>query len=86
MRVKWEVFIGNSTRSRDLLFTVKRTSLFQVKTSLGAFLARNTSEQVCDFKIKGRSYYERSCDNYLGNSNTMVAQVSAIMSYVSAFI
>jgi hypothetical protein len=79
---KWKVFKGDSTSSCDLLFTVKRTSLVQVKARLGVFLAQNTSEQVCDFKIKA-SYYERSCAIYLGNSSTMVAQVSTIMSQVS---
>ncbi|XP_034582755.1 protein LURP-one-related 15 [Setaria viridis] len=74
MHDKWKVFRGDSTSSRDLLFTVKKTSIFQLKTSLGVFLARNTSEQVCDFKIKG-SYFERSCAFYLGNSNAMVAQM-----------
>jgi hypothetical protein len=72
---KWKVFRGDSTSPRDLLFTVKRTSIFQVKTSLGVFLAPNTSEQVCDFKVKA-SYFERSSAIYRGNSNTMVAQVS----------
>lgn len=79
MHDKWKVFRGDSTSSRDLLFTVKKTSIFQLKTSLGVFLARNTSEQVCDFKIKG-SYFERSCAFYLGNSNAMVAQVGNIVS------
>nr|CAB3456129.1 unnamed protein product [Digitaria exilis]CAB3503295.1 unnamed protein product [Digitaria exilis] len=71
---KWKVYRGDSTNSGDLLFTVKRTSFFQMKTSLGVFLARNTSEQVCDFKIKG-SYFERSCAFYRGNTDIMIAQM-----------
>ncbi|CAN6203455.1 unnamed protein product [Urochloa humidicola] len=75
MRDAWKVFRGDSTNSRDLLFTVKRTSIFQLKTSMGVFLAGNTAEQVCDFKIKG-SYFERTCAFYLGNSSrTMIAQM-----------
>lgn len=75
---KWKVFRGDSTNSADLLFTVKRTSIFQIKTSLGVFLARNTTEQVCDFKIKG-NYFERSCAFYRGNLDIMIAQVCTIM-------
>ncbi|CAD6226210.1 unnamed protein product [Miscanthus lutarioriparius] len=36
---------------------------------------RNSAQQVCDFKIKG-SYFERSCGFYLGNSDTMIAQIN----------
>ncbi|CAL5079350.1 unnamed protein product [Urochloa decumbens] len=74
MHDTWKVFRGDSSSSRDLLFTVKRTSIFQLKTSMGVFLARNTAEQVCDFKIKG-SYFERTCAFYRGNSDTMIAQM-----------
>ncbi|CAL5076315.1 unnamed protein product [Urochloa decumbens] len=74
MHDTWKVFRGDSSSSRDLLFTVKRTSVFQLKTSMGVFLAGNTAEQVCDFKIKG-SYFERTCAFYRGNSDTMIAQM-----------
>ncbi|CAN6171459.1 unnamed protein product [Urochloa humidicola] len=74
MHDAWKVFRGDSTNSRDLLFTVKRTSMFQLKTSMGVFLAGNTAEQVCDFKIKG-SYFERTCAFYRGNSDIMIAQM-----------
>ncbi|CAN6203454.1 unnamed protein product [Urochloa humidicola] len=74
MHDAWKVFTGDSTSSRDLLFTVKRTSVFQLKTSMGVFLAGNTAEQVCDFKIKG-NYFERTCAFYRGNSNSMIAQM-----------
>ncbi|XP_037452267.1 protein LURP-one-related 15-like [Triticum dicoccoides] len=75
MHHRWEVFRGDSTNSGDLLFTVKTTSLIQLKTEMDVFLAGNTAQQVCDFKIKG-SYFDRSCVFYLGDSNTMVAQMS----------
>ena len=76
MREKWKVFRGDNTAANDLLFTVKKTSIFQMKTKLDVFLAGNTTaEQVCDFKIKG-SYFERSCAFYRGNSNVLIAQVS----------
>uniref|UniRef100_A0A8R7RFE5 Protein LURP-one-related 15 n=2 Tax=Triticum urartu TaxID=4572 RepID=A0A8R7RFE5_TRIUA len=75
MHHRWEVFRGDSTSSGDLLFSVKTTSLIQLKTEMDVFLAGNTAQQVCDFKIKG-SYFDRSCVFYLGDSNNMVAQMS----------
>ncbi|KAI3861837.1 hypothetical protein MKW92_009652 [Papaver armeniacum] len=50
---RWQVYRGDSSDSRDLLFSVKKSSLLQINTSLHVFLASNTSEAVCDFKIKG---------------------------------
>jgi len=75
MHHRWEVFRGDSTNASDLLFSVKKSSLIQLKTEMDVFLAGNTAQQVCDFKIKG-SYFDRSCVFYLGDSNNMVAQMS----------
>lgn len=85
MHHRWEVFRGDSTNASDLLFTVKKSSIIQLKTEMDVFLAGNTAEQVCDFKIKG-SYFDRSCIFYLGNSNTMIAQVSTRTGSVSNHI
>ncbi|XP_057458267.1 protein LURP-one-related 15-like [Lotus japonicus] len=71
---RWQAFRGESTQPEDLIFSVKRPSMFQVKTKLEVFLANNTREQVCDFKIKG-SWFERSCVVYAGESLTIVAQM-----------
>lgn len=38
------------------------------------FLASNRAKEVCDFRIKC-TFYEGSADIYLGNSNTVIAQV-----------
>ena len=73
MHHRWEVFRGDSTSSSDLLFTAKKSSIIQLRTELDVFLASNTAEQACDFKIKG-SYFERSCGFYLGKSDAMIAQ------------
>ncbi|KAL5196800.1 hypothetical protein ABZP36_000312 [Zizania latifolia] len=76
MHNRWEVFRGDSSNASDLLFSVKKSSIIQLmKTEMDVFLAGNTAEQVCDFKIKG-SYFDRSCVFYLGNSNTMIAQMN----------
>lgn len=76
MHNRWEVYRGDSTNASDLLFTAKKTAVFQLRTELDVFLAGNTAQQACDFKVRG-SYLERSCAFYLGNSDTMIAQVSA---------
>jgi hypothetical protein len=75
MHNRCEVFRGDNTDASDLLFTVKKASIFQ-KIEVDVFLGGNSAQQVCHFKIKG-SYFERSFGFYLGNSDTMVAQVSA---------
>ncbi|NP_001143025.1 Protein LURP-one-related 15-like [Zea mays] len=75
MHNRWEVFRGDSSNESDLLFTAKKSSIFQLKTEMDIFLASNTAQQVCDFKIKG-SYFERSCAFYLGNSSSMIAQMN----------
>lgn len=71
---RWKVFRGDSSDDKDLLFSVKKSSMLQLKTKLDVFLASNTREDVCDFKIEG-SWFERSCVIYAGESSTIVAQV-----------
>ncbi|KAK1284346.1 Protein LURP-one-related 15 [Acorus calamus] len=72
---RWEAYRGESTNSSDLLFTAKKSSFIQLlKTQLDVFLASNTSENVCDFKVKG-SFFERSCTICVGESNTIIAQM-----------
>ncbi|PKA51870.1 Protein LURP-one-related 15 [Apostasia shenzhenica] len=75
MHRRWKVFRGDSSSSKDLLFNARKTSLFQFKTELDVFLASNSTEQHCDFKVKG-SYFERSCTIFLGNTNTVIARMS----------
>ncbi|XP_019162277.1 PREDICTED: protein LURP-one-related 10-like [Ipomoea nil] len=70
---RWQAFRGESTDPKDLLFSVKKSSLFQLKTKLDVFLAGNKGE-VCDFHIKG-SWLERSCVIYAGESSAIVAQM-----------
>ncbi|TYG56908.1 hypothetical protein ES288_D08G101000v1 [Gossypium darwinii] len=72
---RWQVFRGESTEEKDLIFTVKRSSMIQLKTKLHVFLATNPKEDVCDFRVEG-SWLERSCIIYSGESNTILAQVA----------
>ncbi|CAL5066324.1 unnamed protein product [Urochloa decumbens] len=75
MHNTWEVYRGNSTKSSDLLFTVKKSSILQLfKTEMFIYLASNTLQEVCDFKMKG-SFKERACSFYLGNTDTLIAQM-----------
>ncbi|CAA0830579.1 Protein LURP-one-related 15 [Striga hermonthica] len=71
---RWQVFRGESTKPNDLLFSVKRSSILQMKTKLHVFLASNTAEELCDFKIES-SWFERSCVVYSRNSNNIIAQM-----------
>ncbi|KAL1368805.1 hypothetical protein HN51_022945 [Arachis hypogaea] len=71
---RWQVFRGDSSDMKDLIFSLKRSSFFQLKTKLDVFLAHNTEEKVCDFKVKG-SWFERSCVIYAGESLNIVAQM-----------
>ncbi|GAU17200.1 hypothetical protein TSUD_178300 [Trifolium subterraneum] len=73
MHDQWKAYRGESTNSKDLIFTLKRSSLIQFKTKLDVFLASNKTD-VCDFKVKG-SWFERSCTVYAGESNNIVAQM-----------
>ncbi|KAL8102112.1 protein LURP-one-related 10-like [Apium graveolens] len=74
MHSAWKVYRGDSNDSKDLLFTVRKSSLFQMKSELDVFLASNTSKDNCDFKIKG-SWFGRSCSIYAEKSSTLIAQM-----------
>ncbi|KAL2509815.1 Protein LURP-one-related 15 [Forsythia ovata] len=50
---RWQVYRGESTDAKNLLFSVKKSSLLQFRTKLDVFLASNTAENVCDFRIEG---------------------------------
>ncbi|KAI3958078.1 hypothetical protein MKW98_020720 [Papaver atlanticum] len=71
---KWKVYRGDSTDSKDLLFTVRESKFFQLKTNLDVFLASNTAEDVCDFKIKQRDR-KKTCFIYRGNSDNIIAEM-----------
>ncbi|CAB4284887.1 unnamed protein product [Prunus armeniaca] len=71
---RWQVFRGESTKSSDLIFSTKRSSMVQFHTKLDVFLAHNTTEKVPDFKVKG-SWSAKSCVIYAGDDSTIVAQM-----------
>ncbi|KAL7095186.1 hypothetical protein ACP275_10G008300 [Erythranthe tilingii] len=73
-RRRWEAFRGDSTDERDILFSVRKSSFFQINTNLDVFMASNTYEDVCDFRIEG-NLFESKCVIYAGNSNNIIAQM-----------
>ncbi|KAJ7571598.1 hypothetical protein O6H91_01G168200 [Diphasiastrum complanatum] len=66
----WSAFLGDSNSGGKELFTIKKSSLVQFRTSLDVFLADNTG--VPDFTIKG-DYIDRSCLIY--HYNQVIAEV-----------
>ncbi|GLU14966.1 hypothetical protein SLE2022_315000 [Rubroshorea leprosula] len=77
MHNRWQVFKGESTESSDLLFTAKRSSIsmFQWKTKLDVFLANNSEQKVCDFKVKGSWSDHTPCVFYAGEFSSVIAQM-----------
>ncbi|XP_035545437.1 protein LURP-one-related 15-like isoform X2 [Juglans regia] len=43
---RWNVYRGKSKEPNDLIFTVKRSSMIQMRAKLHVFLANNTNEEV----------------------------------------
>ncbi|XVE84384.1 hypothetical protein DITRI_Ditri17bG0008100 [Diplodiscus trichospermus] len=84
---RWQVFRGDSSDSRDLIFSAKRSSIkmLQLNTKLKVFLANNTKEDVCDFKVEG-SWSEDSCVIYAGDSSTVVAEMNKKETFASNLI
>ncbi|KAL3617418.1 hypothetical protein CASFOL_037739 [Castilleja foliolosa] len=70
---RWVAFRGESTDENDLLFSVKKSSVIQMTRKLDVFLASNTEERVCDFKIEG---HWSSCVIYAGDdTNNVIAEM-----------
>ncbi|KAK8443810.1 hypothetical protein SEVIR_9G036600v4 [Setaria viridis] len=80
LNTRWKVFRGDSTSRRDLLFTVVKPSVIQLRgpTKVSVFLASNDAEQACDFRITG-SYHDGACAVSLGDSDTVIAKASSAL-------
>lgn len=87
MNTRWKVFRGDSTSRRDLLFTVVKPSVIQLRwsTRVSVFLASNDAEQACDFRITG-SYHDGACAVSLGDSDTVIAKIDRRFNVVSALL
>lgn len=71
---RWEAFRGESHDSKDVMFSVRKSSMFQMKTKLEVFMANNVSEERPDFRIEG-NWFESACAIYAGDTQTIIAQV-----------
>ncbi|KAJ7950077.1 Protein LURP-one-related like [Quillaja saponaria] len=71
---RWQVFRGDSVDPEDLLFSARMAHMFQDRTEFDVFLAGNTTEDLCDFKIIG-SWLERSCTVLTGNGSAVLARM-----------
>lgn len=76
---RWQVFRGQSTEPRDLIFSAKISSGWSFRTTkFDVFLANNTREDVCDFRVvksSSWSFEPSSYTIYAGKSSAIVAQV-----------
>ncbi|MED6156515.1 hypothetical protein PIB30_014910 [Stylosanthes scabra] len=72
LRDRWQCFRGDSMKEKDLIFNVRRTFFVQHVAKLDMFLANNSAERVCDYKVKG-SFLERSATIYVGETDIIVA-------------
>ncbi|XP_072995246.1 protein LURP-one-related 15-like [Typha latifolia] len=82
---RWRVFGGDIKEEKNLLFSMKRASIIHLNAEYDVFLGANTSEESCDFKIKG-NYLNRQCTVYLGSSNTILAQMSREYTVTNALL
>ncbi|KAI3846201.1 hypothetical protein MKW92_032120 [Papaver armeniacum] len=72
---RWKVYRGDSKDSEDLLFSVKTsTAILQYKADLDVFLASNTNEDVCDFKVK-RNYSGKTSSYVVYRGGSVIAEM-----------
>nr|GLL24381.1 protein LURP-one-related 15-like [Ipomoea trifida] len=84
-RTGWKVYRGESKEEKDLIFSARTSSAFQFTTNLDVFLAGNTSEQICDYKMK-TSYAQSTCDIYVKPSSTLIAEMKKKVTAGSIFL
>jgi len=73
-RERWKVYRGESAEESDLIFSIKRTAIVQRRIEFSVFLANNTKEDVCDYKVEA-DLSESSCVVYAGESSSKVAMM-----------
>ncbi|KAG0453551.1 hypothetical protein HPP92_024855 [Vanilla planifolia] len=73
-RERWQAFAGDSTKTNDLIFSIRRSSALQFHDDWLVFLSGNTREKVCDFKITG-NYRKKNYTIYRGDSSSVIAQL-----------
>ncbi|KAL8237279.1 hypothetical protein R6Q59_018360 [Mikania micrantha] len=71
---RWQAFKGDSTTHKDLLFSVKKSSMPKHETELDVFLVENKEELECDCKVIG-NWETKSCSVYAQDCSTVLAEV-----------
>ncbi|KAH9309844.1 hypothetical protein KI387_037755, partial [Taxus chinensis] len=61
---RWEAFKGDQIQKT--VFTVKKSSIFQLKTSLDVLLTSNSGQKECYFHVEG-TFFHRQCIIFQGN-------------------
>ncbi|KAK3028263.1 hypothetical protein RJ639_037597 [Escallonia herrerae] len=82
---RWGVFTGDSKDRANMLFSAKLSSIFQLTTKLNVYLANNTREDLCDFKVEG-SWSGGKCTIFAGESSTIIARMHKKRSAKSFFL
>ncbi|GKV37958.1 hypothetical protein SLEP1_g45918 [Rubroshorea leprosula] len=80
MHDRWETYKGESTEDADFLFTVKKSAMVQMKKKPQVFLAKNTNEYACDYRVEG-SFLQDSRTVYVGETNNIVARMYKKLSF-----
>ena len=72
---RWEAFRGESRDPKDMIFSVRKSTVMMMRTKLSVFLAGNKDEEKGDYRIEG-NWWESSCTIYAGQTDNIVAQVT----------
>ncbi|KAI4356106.1 hypothetical protein L6164_000153 [Bauhinia variegata] len=75
MHERWEVYKGENSDSNNLLFSVRESSMFQRTVKWDVFLANNSSEKVCDFRIKAT---QQACVIYARKDEWIIAEMATV--------
>jgi uncharacterized protein YxjI len=76
----WHMYAGDS---EQLVCTVKKSSILQLRPSMNVFLASNTTESMPDFTLKG-NFLERNLTIFRGQE--AIAQVTRQITFTNLLI
>jgi hypothetical protein len=71
----WHMYAGDS---EQIVCTVKKSSILQLRPSMNVFLASNTTESMPDFTLKG-NFFERNLTIFRGQE--AIAQVLLVFPF-----
>ncbi|XP_028555757.1 protein LURP-one-related 15-like [Dendrobium catenatum] len=71
---RWQAFMGDSMKAKDLVFSIMRSSFLQFYDEWFVYLGGKTEENTYDFRVTG-SYRKKNYTIYKGDSSSVVAQM-----------